>query len=79
MVGVFLAAAAGGALAEARRQNASGELSRALDEVLTLPQSLAPPPLPPPPMPPPSLSPPPVSQAVPPPAPPPLPSTLPPP
>jgi hypothetical protein len=47
MVGVFLAAALGGALAEARRQNASGELSRALDEVLTLPQSPSAAPLPP--------------------------------
>lgn len=64
MVGVFLAAAIGGALAEARRQNASGELSRGLDEVLTLPPQPPPPPLPPP---------------VPPPVPPPLPSTLPPP
>lgn len=64
MVGVFLAAAMGGALAEARRQNASGELSRGLDEVLTLPPQPPPPPLPPP---------------VPPPVPPPLPSTLPPP
>jgi putative heme transporter len=64
MVGVFLAAAIGGALAEARRQNASGELSRGLDEVLTLPSQPPPPPLPPP---------------APPPVPPPLPSILPPP
>jgi len=46
IVGVFLAAAIGGALAEARRQNASGELSRGLDEVLTLPSQLPAPPLP---------------------------------
>jgi len=39
MVGVFLAAAFGGALAEARRLNVSGELGRGLDELLTLPQS----------------------------------------
>jgi predicted PurR-regulated permease PerM len=51
VVGVFLAAAIGAALAEARRQNATGELSRGLDEVLTLP-SQPPPPLPPPPLPP---------------------------
>jgi predicted PurR-regulated permease PerM len=37
MVGVFLAAAIGGALAEARRLNISGELGRGLDELLTLP------------------------------------------
>jgi putative heme transporter len=48
MVGVFLAAAIGAALAEARRLNVSGELGRGLDEVLTLPPSLLPP-LPPPP------------------------------
>lgn len=46
VVGVFFAAAIGGALAEARRQNASGELSRALDEVLTLPSSMSPPSMP---------------------------------
>ena len=74
IVGVFLAAAMGGALAEARRQNATGELSRALDEVLTLPQSLSPPPPPPSPVLPSALSPP-----VSPPVPPSLPSTLPPP
>ena len=39
LVGVFLAAAFGGALAEARRLNVSGELGRGLDELLTLPQS----------------------------------------
>jgi predicted PurR-regulated permease PerM len=44
MVGVFLAAAIGGALAEARRLGMSGELSRGLDEVLTLPPQLPPPP-----------------------------------
>jgi predicted PurR-regulated permease PerM len=37
MVGVFLAAAFGGALAEARRLNVSGELGRGLDQLLTLP------------------------------------------
>ena len=38
VVGVFLAAAIGGALAEARRLNASGELSRSLDHLFaTLP------------------------------------------
>jgi putative heme transporter len=37
LAGVFLAAAFGGALAEARRLNMSGELGRGLDEVLTLP------------------------------------------
>jgi predicted PurR-regulated permease PerM len=37
LAGVFLAAAFGGALAEARRLNVSGELGRGLDEVLTLP------------------------------------------
>jgi predicted PurR-regulated permease PerM len=37
MVGVFLAAAFGGALAEARRLSASGELGRGLDEFLTGP------------------------------------------
>ncbi|HZI36726.1 MAG TPA: hypothetical protein VFF24_00360, partial [Acidimicrobiia bacterium] len=62
--GVFLAAAIDGALEVARRQNASCELSRGLDEVLTLPPQPPPPLLPPP---------------VPPPVPPPLPSTLPPP
>jgi len=49
MVGVFLAAAIGGALAEARRLSVSGELSRGLDEVLTLPPP--PPPVSPPPPP----------------------------
>ena len=48
MVGVFLAAAIGAALAEARRLNVSGELGRGLDEVLILPPSLPPPPLSPP-------------------------------
>jgi predicted PurR-regulated permease PerM len=57
MVGVFLAAAIGAALAEARRLNVSGELGRGLDEVLTLPPSLLPP-LPPPPQLPSSLPPP---------------------
>ncbi|HVW33312.1 MAG TPA: hypothetical protein VHL53_12290, partial [Acidimicrobiia bacterium] len=33
VVGLFLAAALGGALAEARRLNVSGELSRSLDEL----------------------------------------------
>jgi predicted PurR-regulated permease PerM len=70
MVGVFLAAAIGGALAEARRLNLTGELGRGLDEVLTLP----PPPIPPPPIPPPSIPPP----SIPPPVVPPLPSPLPP-
>ena len=37
MAGVFMAAAIGAALAEARRLNVSGELGRGLDEVLTLP------------------------------------------
>jgi predicted PurR-regulated permease PerM len=68
MVGVFLAAAVGAALAEVRRQNVSGELSRGLDEVLTLPSPLSPQ-LPPPPLPPP----------IPPPVTPPLPTTPPPP
>ncbi|MEW6472072.1 MAG: AI-2E family transporter [Actinomycetota bacterium] len=56
MVGVFAAAAIGGALAEARRLNVSGELGRGLDEILTLPPP-TPPPVPPavaPPVPPPS-------------------------
>jgi predicted PurR-regulated permease PerM len=71
MVGVFLAAAIGAALAEARRLNVSGELGRGLDEVLTLPPPVPPPPVPPPPVPPPV---PPVPPPV-----PPMPSTLPPP
>jgi predicted PurR-regulated permease PerM len=37
LVGVFFAAAFGGALAEARRLNVSGELGRGLDELLTVP------------------------------------------
>jgi len=37
MVGVFLASAFGGALAEARRLNLTGELGRGLDELFTLP------------------------------------------
>jgi predicted PurR-regulated permease PerM len=37
VVGLFLAAAFGGALAEARRLNVSGELSRTLDQLFTLP------------------------------------------
>jgi len=51
MVGVFVAAAFGAALAEARRLNVSGELGRGLDEVLILPAPVAPgvaPPIPPP-------------------------------
>jgi predicted PurR-regulated permease PerM len=52
IVGVFLAAAIGAALAEARRLNASGELGRGLDELLT-----ATPPLPPTSLPPTSLPP----------------------
>ena len=67
MAGVFLAAAIGAALAEARRLNVTGELGRGLDEVLILPSQLPALPVPPPAVPPP-------------PAPPsPLPSTLPPP
>jgi len=54
VVGVFLAAAIGGALAEARRLSMSGELGRGLDEVLTLP----PPTLPPSTLPPSTLPPP---------------------
>ncbi|HYH50072.1 MAG TPA: AI-2E family transporter [Acidimicrobiia bacterium] len=42
MVGVFLASAFGGALAEARRLNVTGELGRALDELLTLPEASRP-------------------------------------
>jgi predicted PurR-regulated permease PerM len=53
MVGVFLAAAFGGALAEARRLSVTGELGQGLDQLLTLP-----PPMPPPSMPPPSIVPP---------------------
>ncbi len=43
MVGVFLAAAIGGALAEARRLNVSGELGHGLDEIFTLPSPRPPP------------------------------------
>jgi hypothetical protein len=39
VVGMFLAAAFGAALAEARRINLSGDLSRGLDELFTLPPS----------------------------------------
>ena len=46
VVGVFLAAAFGGALAEARRLNVSGELGRGIDQLFTLPPP-APPPVPP--------------------------------
>ncbi|HET9769461.1 MAG TPA: AI-2E family transporter [Acidimicrobiia bacterium] len=45
VVGVFLAAAIGAALAEARRLNATGELSQGLDQLFTLTPPL--PPLPP--------------------------------
>jgi predicted PurR-regulated permease PerM len=47
MVGVFLAAAFGGALAEARRLSETGELARGLDQLLTLPPPMPPPPPPP--------------------------------
>jgi len=50
LVGVFLAAAFGGALAEARRLSQTGELSQGLEQLLTLPPPM-PPPLPPPPIP----------------------------
>jgi predicted PurR-regulated permease PerM len=55
VVGVFLAAAIGAALAEARRLNAAGELSQGLDQLFTFT-----PPLPPTPpaVPPPAVSPP---------------------
>ena len=44
VVGLFLAAALGGALAEARRLNATGELSRSLDELFSLPPTAPGPP-----------------------------------
>ena len=43
VVGLFLAAAIGGALAEARRLNVSGELSRGLDQLFALPSPDVPP------------------------------------
>jgi hypothetical protein len=49
VVGLFLAAAVGAALAEARRLNVTGELGRSLDELFAVPTALSPPgPLPPP-------------------------------
>jgi predicted PurR-regulated permease PerM len=68
IVGLFLAAAFGGALAEARRLNLSGELSRALDQLFSAPPAI-PPPIPPPVAPPvpPPVDPAPVAPPVPPP------------
>jgi hypothetical protein len=40
IVGMFLAAAFGAALAEARRINLSGDLTRGLDELFTLPPAV---------------------------------------
>jgi predicted PurR-regulated permease PerM len=49
VVGLFLAAAVGAALAEARRLNVTGELGRSLDELFAVPTALSPlGPLPPP-------------------------------
>jgi predicted PurR-regulated permease PerM len=62
VVGVFLAAAFGGALAEARLLNETGELGRGLDQLLTLPPPMPPPAVPAPAIPP-TLPPPPARAA----------------